>query len=160
MTNLLTKLPREQWVSALSAVPEIELAELVKSFSAQWQVKPLALPQAGLGMLKLKDGALGESFYMGEFPVATCRLVIITEDDQTAEGAALIMDDRVERAEQMAMCDAVLSAQLPGREKVARLIDKGIKLQQKLALERKSLLAKTRVDFSLLEDAGYTGEDQ
>jgi alpha-D-ribose 1-methylphosphonate 5-triphosphate synthase subunit PhnG len=150
----LKKLPREQWLAALSRVPESALEELVAGFPSNWIVQAKTLPQSGLGMLKMRDTALGEAFYMGEFPLSNCWISVRTEDGHEAQGAAWIMDDRAERAEQMALCDAVLSARLPGWEQVEDLLEIGLKVQEDVSRERKSLLAKTRVNFSLLDDAG------
>lgn len=150
----MSNLPREQWVRALSAIPEGALASAVQNFPDAWKVTPKALPQEGLGLLKFRDSALGDAFYLGEFPLATCWLSITTPDGVSAEGAAMVMDDRAERAEQMALCDAVLSSRLPGWETVAKLIEQGCEQLALKARERKSMLAKTRVDFSLLDDAG------
>jgi alpha-D-ribose 1-methylphosphonate 5-triphosphate synthase subunit PhnG len=150
----MKQLAREQWVSALSIVPEPSLENLAKSFPKSWKVMPKALPQSGLGMLKLRDATLGEAFYLGEFPLASCWLSVTTEDGERAEGSAMVMDDRVDRAEQMALCDAVLSAQLPGWEKVAALIEQGMELRTRQTRERKTILARTRVDFSLLDEVG------
>jgi alpha-D-ribose 1-methylphosphonate 5-triphosphate synthase subunit PhnG len=150
----MNQLAREQWVSALSMVPEQSLECLTKGFPKSWKVTPKALPQSGLGMLKLRDTTLGEAFYLGEFPLATCWLSITTEDGERAEGCAMVMDEQVDRAEQMALCDAVLSAHLPGWEKVAALIEQGMELRTRQTRERKAILARTRVDFSLLDDVG------
>jgi alpha-D-ribose 1-methylphosphonate 5-triphosphate synthase subunit PhnG len=150
----MPNLTREQWVSALSMVPELSLERLVKSFSKTWKVTPKAAPQSGLGMLKLRDTTLGEAFYLGEFPLVSCWLNVTTETGERAQGSALVMDDRVDRAEQMALCDAVLSAQLPGWERVAALIEEGEQMRARQACERKAILARTRVDFSLLDDVG------
>jgi alpha-D-ribose 1-methylphosphonate 5-triphosphate synthase subunit PhnG len=150
----LRELPREQWLAALSRVPESALEALVAGFPSNWVVQAKTLPQSGLGMLKMRDTALGEAFYMGEFPLSNCWVSVRTEHGHEAQGAAWIMDDRAERAEQMALCDAVLSARLPGWEQVEDLLGIGFKVQEDESRERKSLLAKTRVDFSLLDDAG------
>lgn len=147
-------LPREQWASTLSQAPEPELETLVASFPTNWTIKAKALPQAGLGMLKMNDTALNDAFYIGEFPLANCHISVRTEQGEEAEGAAWIMDERAERAEQLALCDAVLSAKLPGWEQVEALLEKGLHKQMHRSRERRSLLAKTRVDFSLLDDSG------
>lgn len=154
MSGTMTKLAREQWVGALNMLPEQSLESLANSFPKSWKVTPKALPQSGLGMLKLRDTTLGEAFYLGEFPLTTCWLNVTTEEGASAEGSAMVMDDRVERAERMALCDAVLSAQLPGWERVSALIDQGQELRARQAQERKAILAITRVDFSLLDDVG------
>ncbi|MEW8265731.1 MAG: phosphonate C-P lyase system protein PhnG [Candidatus Thiodiazotropha sp.] len=150
----MSNLSREEWVGALSAVPEQSLARLTERFPRSWKVTPKALPQSGLGMLKLRETTLGDAFYLGEFPLATCWLRVTTERGEQAEGCALVMDDRVERAERMALCDAVLAARLPGWEEVAALIEEGIELRAQQSRERKAILARTRVDFSLLDDVG------
>ena len=147
-------LPREEWLSALSAVPEAALDRVAQSFPNTWKIRPKALPQTGLGMLKMRDAALGDAFYLGEFPLATCWVTVTTDDCVTAEGAALLMDDRIERAEQLALCDAVLSAGLPGWEAVANLVAQGTRRRHEIQCERKSMLARTRVDFTLLDDVG------
>ncbi|MBW9263029.1 MAG: phosphonate C-P lyase system protein PhnG [Candidatus Thiodiazotropha sp. (ex. Lucinisca nassula)] len=148
---------REEWVSALTALPEECLAELVKGFPADWNVQPTSLPQVGLGMMKMKESAFNESFYLGEFPLASCTVTVTTESGDHAEGGALVMDDRMERAEQLALCDAVLAGRLPGWQKVEALLHEGSARREQINLERKAMLARTKVDFSLLEDVG--GED-
>ncbi|MES9971824.1 MAG: phosphonate C-P lyase system protein PhnG [Candidatus Thiodiazotropha sp.] len=150
----MINLAREQWASALSAVPEDSLQRLADSFPRTWKVTPKALSQSGLGMLKLRDTTLGDAFYLGEFPLASCWLSVTTDGGESAEGAALVMDERVDRAEQMALCDAVLSGRLPGWERVEALIEEGMDLRAQQSLERKAILARTRVDFSLLDDVG------
>jgi alpha-D-ribose 1-methylphosphonate 5-triphosphate synthase subunit PhnG len=154
MSITMNELAREEWVGVLNLVPDSALHEVVDSFPGEWLIKPKSLPQAGLGMLKMRDSAFGEPFYLGEFPLATCWITVTTQEGNSAEGAALIMDDQIERAEQIALCDAVLSSKLPGWQKVQDLIDHGKCLKEKQAIERKAMLALTRVDFSLLDDVG------
>lgn len=154
MAEQIIQIPREQWVAALSKVPEQTLGDTLDKLTQDWEVKAKTLPQSGLGMLKVRDSALGDDYYMGEFPLASCWLSVQTEQGQIAEGAAWIMDDSVERAEQMALCDAILSSRLSGWEQVLELLEQGRKIQVDEKNERKSLLAKTRVNFSLLDDVG------
>jgi alpha-D-ribose 1-methylphosphonate 5-triphosphate synthase subunit PhnG len=150
----MTELVREEWISTLSLVPDSALREVIDRLPADWVIKPRALPQEGLGLLKLQDSALGEPFYLGEFPLSSCWLSITTQEGLTAEGAALIMDNCIDRAEQLALCDAVLAAKLPGWERVAELLAQGLERKRAIANERKAILAHTRVDFSLLDEAG------
>ena len=150
----MTDIPRESWQRALQALPEAQLSEVVAGFSTQWTIEPLSLPQSGLGLLKLQESTQGEAFYLGEFPLSDCCIRVTTESGVSAEGAARVLDDRLPRAEQLALCDAVLSARLPGWEKVALLVERGEQFRKKIADERNSILARTRVDFSLLDQAG------
>lgn len=151
----MNEVDREQRITLLTLVPVQDLKALVETFPADWIIRPTALPQVGLGMLKLRDSAMGEAFYLGEFPLAQCRISVTTEEGLMAEGGALVMDDSAERVEYLALCDAVLAGRLPGWERVLDLVEMGEQLRLKAEIERKSILAQTRVDFSLLdEDAG------
>lgn len=153
MTTRL-ELERTQWPGGLNALSASEVILFASELSADWIVRPKSMPQSGLGMLKIKESAFGEEFFLGEFPVASAWLEITTPAGQVAEGAAQVMDDRQELAESIAMCDAVLSARLPGWESVLQLIEKGQALKAATARERKQILACTQVDFSLLDEAG------
>lgn len=151
---MLERLPREEWCAALRLAPQDELQRLLDAISKDWRIVPKALPQAGLGMLKLRDSAFNEPFYLGEFPLATCWIGVVTADGREVEGAALTMDDEVQQAERLALCDAVLSARLPGWQSLEVLLAQGWRKRRLIAQERKAMLARTRVDFSLLDDVG------
>lgn len=150
---------REQWVHALSALPRQTLAQWAQGLPGDWRIQPKTLPQAGLGMLKMTDSAHHEAYYLGEFPFASAWLCIHTADGLEAEGAAQILDDDADYAEQLALCDAVLAAQLPGWQQVAEWVEQGMAARRETADERKALLARTRVDFSLLDDVGDDDAD-
>jgi len=145
---------RTAWVSALKALPTNNLLSLTAKLSEDWTLRPISVPQSGLGMMKLKDSAFNETFYLGEFPLASAWLEVITPDGHKAEGAAQVMDDRVEVAEALALCDAVLSSQLPGWEQIYNMVEQGVAINEKTNRERKMMLARTRVDFSLLDNVG------
>jgi len=136
------------------ALPGNELLSFTRRLSEGWTLRPKSVPQSGLGMLKIKESAFDEPFYLGEFPVTSAWLAVTTPDGQSAEGAAQVMDDRVELAEALALCDAVLSGHLPGWQDVVSLLERGQALRQTTNNERKLILARTQVDFSLLDDAG------
>jgi alpha-D-ribose 1-methylphosphonate 5-triphosphate synthase subunit PhnG len=141
------------WLRALSAHPPEQLQALVNELADQggWQISPKALPQSGLGMLQLTDSALQDNFNLGEFPLSTAWVVIRLADGRNVEGAAQVMDDRHQLAEQLAVCDAVLRHCLPGHERVEQAIAKGMATLARIDRERQAMLARTRVDFSLLD---------
>ena len=145
---------RTEWISALKVLPIDNLLALTTKLSENWILRPKSVPQSGLGVMKLKDTAFNEAFYLGEFPLATSWLEVTTPDGKKTEGAAQVMDDRVELAEALALCDAVLSSQLPGWEQVYNLVEQGVAINKKSNRERKMMLARTRVDFSLLDNVG------
>jgi len=143
---------RTEWIRALSAHPAEKLLSMTTALSSDWTIRPKSIPQCGLGMLKLNDSAFEEPFYLGEFPLASAWVEIKTADGLVAEGAAQVMNDQIDVAEALALCDAVLSAQLPGWEKVTKLLDEGMQITKSTQLERKQMLASTQVNFSLLDD--------
>lgn len=148
--------PRSQWVRALSMVDKADLMQQVNGLSANWVIKPKSQPQAGLGVLTLKESTLSESFFLGEFPLASVWVEVTTQAGQVAEGAANVMHDDVSYAEALALCDAILANELNGWQEITRLLSMGVAAIDHEENVRKALLASTRVDFSLLEDAGDT----
>jgi len=146
---------RSTWVSALKAVPTNDLLELINELTEGWILRAKSVPQSGLGMMQLKDSAFNEAFYLGEFPLASSWLEVTTTDGQKAEGAAQVMDDRIEVAEALALCDAILSSKLSGWERIYLMVERGIVINEKIKNERKTILARTRVNFSLLDNVEH-----
>lgn len=150
-------IPRKDWLRALMAQPYKEVEALALRLSKDYIVKDLALAQSGLAMLQLEDGALGTTFYLGEFPLARCELSLQLADGRQVMGAAQIMDDRVELAQALAILDAILAHQLPGCNEAQTLLNAGMKKIEDEETIRQGMLAQTRVDFSMLSVA--QGED-
>lgn len=145
---------RNQWVRVLHALPSEQFISLSRDLTSDCRVRPKSIPQSGLGMLKLNDAAYEKPFYLGEFPLSSAWVEIETTDGIKAEGAAQVMDDRVEVAESLALCDAILSNKLPGWEQLDELLEQGMRNIQESIRERNTMLDITRVDFSLLDDVG------
>ncbi|MEA3468726.1 MAG: phosphonate C-P lyase system protein PhnG [Thermodesulfobacteriota bacterium] len=150
---------RSQWMRLLSALDTEKLMSQVDAVSKGWQISPKALPQSGLGMLKLQDSACNEPFFLGEIPLCTAWLEILTPDGRKTEGAAQIMNDNIDLVQALAVCDTILANQLPGYERIVDLLDQGNKICNQEKQRRKMMLAKTRVDFSLLDDVGDDDEN-
>ncbi len=113
-------------------------------------VEDLDLPQSGLGLLPLKDGALGEPYFLGEVPVTRAHVRIRDNQGRNGEGAAIALDDRSGMARALAILDGVLASGLTGWERAVQLLDEGQGKIASIQRERNKLLAATRVDFSLL----------
>ncbi|PLX49805.1 MAG: phosphonate C-P lyase system protein PhnG [Desulfobulbaceae bacterium] len=150
---------RPTWHRALNALEPAELSAEIEPLTNGWQITLRALPQSGLAMLKIRESACAEPFYLGETPLSTAWLTIRTPDGLEAEGAAQVMTDNLEQARTMAICDAILSARLPGHELVSTLVGQGWQRCQAADQKRKAMLTATRVDFSLLDDVGESHED-
>jgi alpha-D-ribose 1-methylphosphonate 5-triphosphate synthase subunit PhnG len=150
----LTNLERKHWIRALTAHPASVLNALADELTRDCDVKLTSLPQAGLGLLQLVDGAFHEPYYLGEFPLSSCSLEITLADGQTAAGGAHVMADDADLAQTLAILDAVLAARLPGWERVSALIDEGVRIRAEEDRRRRAMLASTRVDFAMLNTAG------
>lgn len=139
---------RTQWPRLLLAVPASEVHRVVAALPATLMIEDIQLPQSGLGLLKLRDSALGDTYFPGETPLARAR-VRVTSESASAEGAALILDDRASLARAIAILDAVLAAKLDGYQTVAPLLHAGAERIAQQNAERGAMLAATRVNFSL-----------
>jgi alpha-D-ribose 1-methylphosphonate 5-triphosphate synthase subunit PhnG len=149
-------LERKDWIRALTAHPAPALNALADRLTADCEVTLTSLPQAGLGLLTLTDGAFHEPYYLGEFPLSTCRVELALPDGRRAEGGAQVMADDTELARSLAILDATLASRLPGWEQVSAHVESGALRRSEENRRRCAMLAATRVDFALL---GNTEED-
>jgi alpha-D-ribose 1-methylphosphonate 5-triphosphate synthase subunit PhnG len=151
--------PRNLWIRALTAHSPQKLISLAETLTIGWQVNYKSLPQAGLSLLQMEDGVFHQPYYLGEIPVASVWIELSNSNDSRFEGAALVMDDSLELAVALAVFDAVMVYQLPGWRKVADLIELGLKKRAQEEGHRSAMLAKTKVDFSLLNQQEDDSED-
>ncbi|MDQ5768716.1 phosphonate C-P lyase system protein PhnG [Thiothrix subterranea] len=145
---------RSVCLPALASLPAAEVIALAQRLAQSWQRRYLALPEQGLGMLQLQESTLHQAFYLGEFPVASAWVELTLPDGTQAQGAVHVMQDNAELAEALAVCDAIVSGQLPGAEAVAQAVAQGQVIRDQVQANRKTMLAKTHVNFSLLETTG------
>ena len=147
-------LERKDWIRALTAHPPSALNALAEELTLDCDVKLMSLPQAGLGLLTLTDGAFHEAYYLGEFPLSSCSIEISLPDGRQASGGAQVMADDAELARSLAILDAILAAKFPGWEKVSALIASGASKRAEENCRRRAMLTATRVDFAMLDSAG------
>lgn len=148
-----TPIARAQWPRAWAAAPARNVIDLATDLSKQHQVEDLSLPQSGLGLMPLSDSALNDTYFLGELPLAHAHVRVQDADGNTADGGALILDDRTDMARAIAILDAVLAGRLHGHERVSALVAQGWQEVQRITQERKAILSATRVDFALLGTA-------
>lgn len=146
----MNNMPRSQWLRMWQASEPAHIKALAKQVSDGCEITDLHIPKAGLGLLQLRDSALGDAYFLGEIPVTKAHLRIQSPNGKVAEGAAICMDDRAGLTRAMAILDGVLAAKLPGWELVEQSLQAGaIQVQADAAIRRANLSA-TKVDFSLL----------
>lgn len=147
-------LERKDWIRALTAHPATELNALADELAAGCGVKLMSLPQAGLGLLTLTDGAFHEAYYLGEFPLSSCSIELSLSDGRQAAGGAQVMADDAGLARSLAILDAILAAKFPGWDKVSAHVASGASRRAEENRRRRAMLAATRVDFAMLNNAG------
>ncbi len=141
---------RSLWVKALTAHPLETISNLAEEITKNWQIKHRNLPKNGLSLLTLQDGVFHDPYYLGEIPISHAYLSLINEQGDSYDGAAQVMGDSEDLAVALAVCDAVMANQLKGWEQVANYIELGMKKREKENNLRGAILAKTKVNFSLL----------
>ncbi|MCJ8282052.1 MAG: phosphonate C-P lyase system protein PhnG [Rivularia sp. ALOHA_DT_140] len=140
-----------QWLRSLTAHTPETIINLASQLTQNWQVSYKAIPQKGLSLLQLKDSVFNEPYYLGEIPLSTAWVKLQNADGENYQGGAQVMSDVAEFATSLAICDAIFSNRLVGWEQVSELIERGRAIREEEDRLRKAMLAKTRVDFSLLD---------
>lgn len=151
--------PRSVWIRALSAHSAPMLFALSKELTQDCELRFTTLPQAGLGLLQLTDGAFHEPYYLGEFPLSSCSVELTSPEGRVAAGGALVMADDSNLVRSLAILDAVLAFKFPGWEKVSALVDAGMEKRAEEDRRRRAMLAATRVDFAMLNNADMEDDD-
>lgn len=146
---------RRELPRLLLALDEAKVQAVMATIAAAYQIEDVTLPQAGLGLLKLKDGAMHEAYYPGEIPLASAH-VVLNARHVRAEGAAQVLHDSAKLARAIAIADAIFGAELPEKSALFPLLQEGAARLAAEASARRKMLARTRVDFALL---GSTEED-
>lgn len=142
------------------ALPEDEVLAIAASIAGQYTIEDIKLPQAGLGLMQVMDSVLNEGYFLGEIPLATAHVVLTDAQQNRTEGAAQIMHSEAALARAIAIIEAVVSARLAGHEAVTQLLARGLTVLTAQKSSRKKMLARTRVDFSLLSSTEEDGEDE
>lgn len=143
---------RGQWMTALAAVSRQEVFALAARLAETHTVRPLAVSQGGLALLPFRESVDREVFYLGEVPLSSSHVEIETAEGTTVEGAAIVMVDDADFADALAICDGVLAHRLSGWAAVAEQVQEGLNSLQHEARIRNTMLGRTHVDFSLLNE--------
>ncbi len=141
---------RSQWPSLLMALPARQVHTLANTLANTLHIEDVQLSESGLGLLTLRDSALGEQYFPGEIALARAVVRVRMPGGEWHGGAALILDDRAVLARSIAVLDAVLASGIDGRTAALALLNAGAAIVAAQRHERKTMLAATRVDFSLV----------
>jgi len=148
----LARSVRQNLCSALARVHPDQLQLAAQALAESYPVKVTSLPTNGLAMMRIRESVNGDAFNLGEIPLSTATIELDLGHGQTVSGGAHIMADDSDLAIWVAIADAALTHDLPGSEALWQLYQDGIdKLQADQDL-RQSMLARTKVRFSLLNE--------
>lgn len=149
----MINIPQQNWIRAFTAHPKQDLIQLAETLTHDAVVSFSQLPQAGLGLITLQESAFHDQFYLGEFPLSSCQVELDYGADLCGTGHAQVMADDAELAKALAILDGILAHQLPGWQQVFAYVQQGHEQRAQLDLQRKKILANTRVDFATLDAA-------
>lgn len=154
-TNMINHIERKDWIRAFTAHPAANIIQLSQLLSQDAEVSMMQLPQAGLGLVKFKESAFNEHFYLGEIPLSSCSIKLHYPNGQEGSGSVQVMADDAALAQALAILDAVLAHQLPNWQQACEYLQEGMQKRQQLDQQRQQILIKTRVDFSTLDKAEH-----
>ncbi len=152
--------PRSQWLRAWSALPSSRLEAVVKTIESHSTIEDLTLPKSGLGLLQLRDSAMGDAYFLGEIPLCKAHVKVTNASGECSEGAALLMDDRTGLVRTIAVLDATLAGLLDHWQDALGLVQEGHMNRQLEDSIRKASLQATKVDFSLLSSSEEDEHEQ
>jgi alpha-D-ribose 1-methylphosphonate 5-triphosphate synthase subunit PhnG len=149
---------RSGWLADLTAADPQAVRSLGERFAARYAVSHRRLPQAGLMLLTLRETVQQQPFHLGEVCVSTAAVCVRDADGRGGDGAASVLADDAELAVALAICDAVASHGLDGRDEIAALVDSGAARRGAQEELRSAVRAATRVSFSDLSEGQETEE--
>lgn len=152
-------LSRTALPARLCAADRAQVLRTAEQLCEGLQRTPLIPPESGLALLPWRDAVMHQPFYLGEVPMSRAAVALTNHCGQRIEGGAALMADDLPLAEALAVLDAVWAHQWPGADHVAALAAQGQQALDQRRTARHTLLARTRVDFSLLSQADDPAEE-
>lgn len=138
----------------LTAAPRAALLALAERLRSELRCRARLPTEAGLSLLQLRDPVLRQGFFVGEVPMALASVEVEGPDGRWHAGGAASLTGSPALVEAIALLDAVLAHGLPGWPEAAELARAGHAAREGELARRAAALERTRVDFSLLSEAG------
>jgi phosphonate C-P lyase system protein PhnG len=141
----------------LAALPETAVVRCAETYRATYRLEPRMLPATGLALLRMREGCFGESYHIGELPLAECAVDLVDALGHRFAGGGRVMSSSAEYAEAVAVLDAVLAHRLSGWRAAAELLQRGYEAVDVTEARRGEIRNRTGVEFALLSTSG--GDD-
>ena len=149
-----TSTDRAKIFVALAKIDPDRLFSVIAPLCERYPVEAVSSPVAGLAMMRLKESVNGDAFNIGEIPLSTAIVKLQVDEHHSVMGASHIMADDLELATALAVCDAILTHDLPGGEVLQDLYREGLQTLDRERDIRQSILNRSRVRFALLNEEG------
>jgi alpha-D-ribose 1-methylphosphonate 5-triphosphate synthase subunit PhnG len=160
--NTTTPMPigRSDLVACLAAADRDQVLGVAQRLCEGLTLTPLLPAESGLALMQWTDALMHQPFFLGEVPMSRAAVALVDAHGRRAEGGAVVMADDAELAQALATLDAVFAHRWPGAEAVDALALGGARVRADLRAQRQAMLQRTRVDFSLLAQAGDDSAEQ
>lgn len=150
---------RSEWAAALLRIEEERVIGLAERLAERYAVRLKRVPKAGLAMMRLRDSVQGQAFNLGELPLSSAHVVFTDKDGNEHEGGSQITRDHEALAVAVAVCDAVMASGVEGCGEVSALIREGSEAVRQESRIRRSMLERSRVSFSLMNQEALPQAD-
>lgn len=136
---------RERTEILITGSPKVAAA-LAAHITERYDVKVIEEPDAGLVMVKMREGAQRSLFYLGEVTVTEAKVQI-----SQALGLGIVQGDNRELAYQLAVIDAAYNAGLPETAQWAVLLERERQRIADKANHHTAAVLKTKVSFESMD---------
>ena len=120
-------------------------ADIADEIIKKYEVKNVEEPNNGLVMIKMRDTAKKELFYLGEVLVTESKVYV-----NGALGVGIIAADDEETAYNLAVIDGAYKAGVSEIEKWDKLLEAEDELNMKREMKLSEKILETKVDFSTM----------
>lgn len=152
---------RSEWPALLAKVSgEAHQAAMAFVVESGYAIEPLRPSQDGFALMQVQDSCEQQPFYLGELPLAQAAVRVTTPDGRKLEGACQLLTAgkgaSMAKVEAIAVWDAILADPEAHDgavvERGQSLLAEGANELQRIAEERKAILAATKVNFKIMDE--------
>lgn len=122
-----------------------DVMTLVSSIESSTEIKMIESANQGLVMIKMRDSAQLEQFFLGEVLVTECKVMI-----DSVIGIGIVEGAQEERARAMAIVDAMYNGNSKMKESVTDKLEALEEKFEKIKRDECKMLLNTKVDFETL----------
>jgi alpha-D-ribose 1-methylphosphonate 5-triphosphate synthase subunit PhnG len=138
---------RKKRTEILSFVDVKELKKMADMIEEKNKVELLEKPNSGLVMVKMRESAKKNLFYLGEVFITECKVAI-----NDVIGLGIVKGSHLKKAYYLAVIDAAYNSKIEEISILEKIIDDQEKLVELQRDKEAVRLSKTKVDFETLDE--------